>query len=178
MWHESILQEGCGQLHEEGFAGRPVSRVLSRSLLADRAETVISLAGRLPARSSAAYPRVLTGRTSPALLFGLAPGGVCRASLSPGCWWALTPPFHPYLGPKPRAVYFLLHFPYPWPSPCGGGLGRWTLSTTVSFGARTFLSPAPPRLTRTHAEQRPSSRRAGPFHPIRFVLTGAWPLLY
>src|SRR5947209_7859826 len=30
------------------------------------------------------------GRTSPPPLFGLAPGGVCRASLSPGCWWALT----------------------------------------------------------------------------------------
>ena len=45
----------------------------------------------------AAYPGVVAGRTSPAPIFGLAPGGVCRASLSPGCWWALTPPFHPYL---------------------------------------------------------------------------------
>jgi hypothetical protein len=32
----------------------------------------------------------VTGRTSPALLFGLAPGGVCRASRSPDCWCALT----------------------------------------------------------------------------------------
>src|SRR5262249_22882287 len=32
----------------------------------------------------------VTDRADPALLFGLAPGGVCRASLSPGCWWALT----------------------------------------------------------------------------------------
>lgn len=29
-------------------------------------------------------------------LLDLAPHGVCRASLSPSCWWALTPPFHPY----------------------------------------------------------------------------------
>src|SRR6266404_5420408 len=40
------------QLHEGGSAGRPVSRVLSRSPLAKRTATVISLAGRLPARSS------------------------------------------------------------------------------------------------------------------------------
>jgi len=28
-------------------------------------------------------------------LFGLAPDGACPASRSPGCWWALTSPFHP-----------------------------------------------------------------------------------
>jgi hypothetical protein len=28
-------------------------------------------------------------------LFGLASDGVCQAIKSPGCWWALTPPFHP-----------------------------------------------------------------------------------
>src|SRR5262245_34595947 len=38
----------------------------------------------------AAYPGVVADRTGPAPIFGLAPGGVCRASLSPGCWWALT----------------------------------------------------------------------------------------
>src|SRR5262245_12669912 len=32
-----------------------------------------------------------------ALLFGLAPGGVCLAGRSPGRRWALTPPFHPCL---------------------------------------------------------------------------------
>src|SRR5919202_3389805 len=31
-----------------------------------------------------------------ALLFGLAPDGVCLADRSPGRRWALTPPFHPY----------------------------------------------------------------------------------
>src|SRR5262249_44400591 len=92
----------------------------------------------------ATYPRVVVGRTSPALIFGLAPGGVCRASLSPGCWWALTlrtcvphlftltwgnrsglarraseeiktPSLAHRANPErfPRAVCFLLHFPYP-----------------------------------------------------------------
>src|SRR6476646_9023687 len=32
----------------------------------------------------------MADRTDPASLFGLAPRGVCRASRSPGCWWALT----------------------------------------------------------------------------------------
>jgi hypothetical protein len=51
-------------------------------------------------------------RTSPILLFGLAPGGVCRASLSPGCWWALTPPFHPYRDScEPRRSAFCCTFP-------------------------------------------------------------------
>ncbi len=57
--------------------------------------------------------RVITDRTGPALLFGLAPRGVYRASLSPDCWCALTAPFHPYRSRS--AVYFLLHFPYPSP---------------------------------------------------------------
>jgi len=30
------------------------------------------------------------------LLFGLAPDGVCPADRSPGRWWALTSPFHPW----------------------------------------------------------------------------------
>ena len=38
-----------------------------------------------------------------------------------------------------RAVFFLLHFPYPHPP--RGGNGRWALPTTASCGARTFLSP-------------------------------------
>src|SRR5262249_5647630 len=49
------------------FSSRPVARPIER-----------------PTRES------IVGRTSPAPIFGLAPGGVCRASRSPGCWWALT----------------------------------------------------------------------------------------
>src|SRR6266540_67998 len=61
---------------------RPVSRVLSPGL-APR-ETVISLGRRLPGASSGHTREPHAGRASPvsgiALLFGLAPGGVCRAS--------------------------------------------------------------------------------------------------
>src|SRR5207253_11401634 len=38
-----------------------------------------------------------------------------------------------------KAVFFLLHFPYPHPP--RGGNERWALPTTASCGARTFLSP-------------------------------------
>jgi len=34
-------------------------------------------------------------------LFGLAPCGVYQASQSPGCWCALTAPFHPCRQAKP-----------------------------------------------------------------------------
>src|SRR5207244_11675137 len=57
----------------------------------------------------------------------------------PGCWCALTAPFRPYRGGVTltgartvAAVCFLLHFP----GPCG----RSALPTTLSYGARTFLS--------------------------------------
>ena len=49
-----------------------------------------------PRLSATAVPR-----WGNALLFGLAPGGVCLAGRSPGRRWALTPPFHPYR-PLPR----------------------------------------------------------------------------
>jgi len=39
-------------------------------------------------------------RVSLMSLHGVAPGGVYRASLSPGCWWALTSPFHPCRRPE------------------------------------------------------------------------------
>ncbi len=35
-------------------------------------------------------------------LFGLAPGGVCQADMSPCRWCALTAPFHPY--PRGRSA--------------------------------------------------------------------------
>jgi hypothetical protein len=46
----------------------------------------------------------------------LAPDGVWLAAVSPRRWWALTPPFHPYLRRLRRearrwAVSFLCHFP-------------------------------------------------------------------
>ena len=69
---------------------------------------------------------------------------------------------YPAVSPLPRlsgslrkavAVCFLLHFPYPRRPTCEGRLGRWTLSTTLSCGARTFLP-------RAEARRRPSGRLA------------------
>ncbi len=57
------------------------------------------------------------------------------------------------------AVYFLLHFPYP-RRRVTAALGRWTLSTTLSYGARTFLQ-------RTETRQRPSNRLAKNIHCTR-----------
>ena len=66
---------------------RPISRVLSWA--------VIPLGDASPRHSSS-----LPGRDAGhivASLFGLAPGGVCRAVRRwPRTRWALTPPFHPY----------------------------------------------------------------------------------
>jgi len=71
-------------------------------------------------------PGGIGGQPDSAPLFGLAPGGVCPATTSQSCWWALTPPFHPYrretqtpqrlaaeatVPLRPTAVWFLWHFP-------------------------------------------------------------------
>src|SRR5262249_12918584 len=105
------------------------------------------------------------GRSCP--LLGLAPGGVCRASRSPGCWCALTlraeAPHHFTLtpsrgkgdrsegladclsltpGPYPllRAVSFCCTIPPVYGSCRGTNRFRgWALPTTAPCGARTFL---------------------------------------
>ena len=107
----------------------------------------------------------MTDRTDPASIFGLAPGGVCRASRSPGCWWALTPPFHPYLteslvrgsnstdyGPRTKdsarrylSVALSLSLP--------GGCRAWTVGVTHHRG------PNEPGLSSLRLRgQRPSCR--------------------
>jgi len=68
-----------------GWRSRPVSRVLSW--------TVIPLGATSPLRSSN-LPGPDAGHVMRSL-FGLAPGGVCRAGLLPGSRCALTAPFHP-----------------------------------------------------------------------------------
>ncbi len=90
------------------WRSRPISRVLSW--------TVIPLGASSPIRSSS-LPGPDAGRVVGSL-FGLAPGGVCRAGLLPGSRCALTAPFHPCL------------------CPCG--------SSAVSFCC-TFRRLAPPR---------------------------------
>src|SRR5258706_740484 len=119
---------------------RPLSRVLSW--------TVIPLGCASP-RSSSDLPGSLTwttwcGRHAPrASLFGLAPGGVCRAAdvatravrsyrtISP-----LPVPLAQHLG-----GIFLLHFPW--------AHAPQALPGTVPYGARTFLHPLQLALTRT-----------------------------
>src|SRR6218665_3382253 len=120
---------------EEG-GSRPISRVLSW--------TVIPLGATSPLRSSN-LPGDTAGR-SIASLFGLAPGGVCRAGPLPDSRCALTAPFHPC---RPAEAVlggiFLLHFP--------SARAAQALPGTVPCGARTFLGivsndatvwPAPP----------------------------------
>src|SRR5688572_21200811 len=92
---ESRGSRGSNGVWERGkWRSRPLSRVLSR--------TVIPLAPASPLGSSI-QPGCDTSHVI-APLFGLAPGGVCRAPRRcPLGRWALTPPFRPYHAPL-RAV--------------------------------------------------------------------------
>ena len=82
--------------------GRPVSRVLYPAGVQFTAgPSSCAPTGRRPSFSDDGYPPPLAanpraGRAPFALLFGLAPGGVCLADRSPGRWCALTAPLHPY----------------------------------------------------------------------------------
>ena len=105
----------------------PVSRVLSSA--PRRIETVIHL-GRASPHASSFQPGSGAGH-SIAPLFGIAPGGVWRASLSPDRWCALTAPFHPCRSRRTWAVCFLCHFP--------SGRPAFALRSTLPCGARTFL---------------------------------------
>ena len=94
------------------------------------AVAVIPLGAASPLRSSN-LPGDSAGRLIVSL-FGLAPGGVCRAGLLPGSRCALTAPFHPC---RPACAglggIFLLHFP--------SARAAQVLPGTVPCGARTFL---------------------------------------
>jgi len=120
--------------------GRLIRRVLSRCEHRGRP----SISGRRCRRPPAVYPgtrraaswspvRPCSGRGLPS-----RPG-------HPGRWWSLTPPFHPYRGPKPAAVCFLLHFL--------AGCPGWVLPTALLCGARTFLGGP---LSRTDATVLPT----------------------
>ncbi len=134
-----------------------------------RAAAVIPLGAWSPMRSSN-LPGGSAGRIN-ASLFGLAPGGVCRAGLLPGSRCALTAPFHPchaHLA-MPFGGIFLLHFP--------SARAAQALPGTVPCGARTFLGtlasdatawPTPPmrilRLRLRIPQSLPRKLRA----PLRF----------
>ena len=123
-------------------------------------------------RDRAAYPGVVAGRTDPAPIFGLASGGVCRASRSPGCWCALTAPFHPYRGREQgtgnrgqgRSVTILFPvpcplFPVPWPR-------RFTFCCTVPVLADGGRYPPPcpvkPGLSSARRTRRPRATAVRP----------------
>ncbi|GEM_PF-901520 len=112
---------------ERKWRSRPISRVLSW--------TVIPLGAASPRRSSN-LPGPDAGNVMRSL-FGLAPGGVCRAGPLPDSRCALTAPFHPC---RPAEAVlggiFLLHFP--------SARAAQALPGTVPCGARTFLGTAPP----------------------------------
>ena len=119
------------------WRSRPISRVLSW--------TVIPLGDASPRRSSS-LPGPDAGRVMRSL-FGLAPGGVCRAGLLPGSRCALTAPFHPCLIPRHPAAAFPEGT---WPmlrivmSPLCGAAPGWRGPSAVSFCC-TFRRLAPPR---------------------------------
>ena len=88
----------------------------------------------LPADSGG--PPSTYAQSGPGPPLDLAPGGVYLAARSPGRWWSLTPPFHPYRSARTRpAVCFLWH--------CPAGHPGWALPTTLPCGARTFLDAVP-----------------------------------
>ena len=113
----------CAARTGEKGRSRPISRVLSW--------TAIPLGAASPLRSSS-QPGPDAGHVMGSL-FGLAPGGVCRAGLLPGSRCALTAPFHPCHArlATPFGGIFLLHFP--------SARAAQALPGTVPCGARTFL---------------------------------------
>lgn len=169
-----------GRTPKRRWRSRPVSRVLSW--------TVIRLGATSPQRSSN-LPGSSAGHANGSL-FGLAPGGVCRAGPLPDSRCALTAPFHPYrplatpLRP-PNALgdadasptrfsggrgvtrdvggIFLLHFP----SACAAQ----ALPGTLPYGARTFLGtlasdatvwPTPPGRTIRYRHRAERRNAASP----------------
>ena len=108
-------------------------------------------------------------------LLRLAPNGVWRATVSPRCWWALTPPFHPYrrrgaggLLSVPLSVGFRrLGFPqrpalrcpdFPRTPESARGHPACTSDCRASRRPVTRRSPPPPRGSTTSGISRPSAR--------------------
>jgi len=110
----------------------PAARERNQTCKRDSVVVVIHLGRRSPSASSD-QPEGRAGH-SISLLFGLAPGGVCQASQSPGCWCALTAPFHrcrtaEYRDRPPASLW---HFPW--------GHPHWVLPSTSPYGVPTFLA--------------------------------------
>jgi hypothetical protein len=111
--HRACLSARRRLLLRKEKRSRPISRVLSRTIIHLRyasPRTSSDLPGSLCGPHVLPHPR--TGPLAP--LFGLAPGGVCRATECCHRRGALLP--HPFTLTAPfaggLAVCFLLHFPW------------------------------------------------------------------
>jgi hypothetical protein len=141
FWRKAPQVPNRGPPLRSKWRSRPISRVLSW--------TVIPLGATSPLRSSS-LPGPDAGHVMRSL-FGLAPGGVCRAGLLPGSRCALTAPFHPYLCPcGPSAVSFCCTFRrlapprrYLAPCPVEPGLSSAPTSTEMDADDATVW-PTPP----------------------------------
>ena len=112
-----------------------VSRVLFSRAVTRLGTMAIHLASVLPPRSSD-LPGNSGGPPSNVPLFGLAPGGVCRAPVVTDGTGELLPHLFTLtfpIGSRPvgKAVYFLWHFP--------SRYRDWVLPSTLPCGVRTFL---------------------------------------
>jgi hypothetical protein len=144
----------------------PVSRILSRASTLGR--SFLWDAG-CPA-PQATYPGVISGRAAPlarrprptgsAPIFGLAPGGVCRAR-------AVTRPAGELLprrftltlaAERPRRFVFCGTFPTRLP-------GRWVLPTTAPCGVQTFLRPVVAPHPKDVAQPGPATIQPAITHP-------------
>jgi hypothetical protein len=115
---------------ESGKRSQPVSRVLSWAIIPLECTSPCT-SSDLPESQCEPHLEPLRART---LLFGLAPGGVCRAAACCHRRGALLP--HPFTLAVARfksawAVCFLLHFPW--------ARAPQALPGTLARGARTFL---------------------------------------
>ena len=121
-------------LSEEGPPEQAVSRILSW--------VTIRLGRPLPNASCDRNPGASDEQPSNAPLFGLAPGGACRAGLSPEPLVSSYLTVSPLPAPpkRPLAVCSLLRFP--------SGFPGWTLSSALLCGVRTFLDGGPRELRR------------------------------
>jgi len=123
--------------HEKTVSEQDVSRVLFLEGVTPCEAMTIHLVSALPPRSSD-LPGDSGGPPFSVPLFGLAPGGVCRAPAVTGGAGELLP--HRFTLTRSeaetseRAVCFLWHFP--------SRHRDWALPSALSFGARTFLPPA------------------------------------
>ena len=110
---------------------RPVSRVLSKA--------TIHLGCASP-HTSSDLPESGADHAH-GFLFGLAPGGVYPAALVTGnavrSYRTISPLPSNKAWPRCLAVYFLWH--------CPSTRAAQALPGTLSYGARTFLRPAPPQ---------------------------------